>query len=155
MSIQRTTSRAWTGLGILATIGVLATLPAHAEVSLAGIGMGHGAPTAASFRQFQALVQQYNASGERFRIDMRCPSACTMFLAIRNACITPDARLGFHAGGDARRGGPDVYYTSQMLSTYKPALRKYLISNHYMERFEFHTIPGSEMVRRFGYAACR
>ena len=155
MLMRRIPSRAWTGLGILATIAVLATLPAHAEVSLAGIGMGHGAPTAASFRQFQALVRQYNASGERFRIDMRCPSACTMFLAIRNACITSNASLAFHAGGDARYGGPNTYYTSQMLNTYKPALRKYLIRNHYMERFEFHTISGDDMVRRFGYAACR
>lgn len=140
------------GIGMLA---VFVNAPARADVSLAGIGMGHGAPTAESFKQFQALVQQYNASGERFRIDTRCPSACTMFLAVRNACIEPNASLAFHAGGDARWGGPDVYYTSQMLSTYKPALRNYLVRNHYMDRFEFHTISGEDMVKRFGYAACR
>jgi len=116
--------------------------------------MGHGAPSAESFKQFQAAVRQYNASGERFRIDTHCPSACTMFLAIRNVCIAPNASLAFHAGGNPRRG-IDPYYTGQMLATYKPALRKYLNSNHYMETLEFHTIPGEEMVRRFGYAACR
>src|SRR5689334_17410637 len=152
MSMQRMTIRTWSVFAMIATIGVLANRPACADVSLADIGMGHGAPTAESFRQFQALVKQYSASGERFRIDMNCPSACTMFLAIRNVCITLDASLGFHAGGNVR-SGPDIYYTSQMLSTYKPALRKYLTNNHYMERFEFYIISGREMVKRFGYAA--
>lgn len=152
--MQRASRYALRGLFVFVAISAFVSR-AYADVSLAGIGMGHGAPTAASFREFQALVQQYNTSGERFRIDMRCPSACTMFLAVRNVCIKPNASLAFHAGGDARRGGPDVYYTSHMLRTYKPALRRYLVSNHYMERFEFHTISGEEMVRRFGYARCR
>ena len=146
----------WHGLSAFAVIAAVGSAagPAHADVSLAGIGMGHGAPSAESFKQFQAAVRQYSASGERFRIDTRCPSACTMFLAVRNVCIAPNAALAFHAGGNAVRG-IDPYYTGQMLATYKPALRKYLVSNHYMETFEFHTIPGDEMVRRFGYAACR
>jgi hypothetical protein len=141
--------RNWRALGIftaVAAFGGLAAGPAFAEVSLAGIGMGHGAPSAESFRQFQAAVRQYSASGERFRIDTHCPSACTMFLAVRNVCIAPNASLAFHAGGNRRRG-IDPYFTGQMLATYKPALRKYLTSNHY--------ISGDEMVRRFGYAACR
>lgn len=152
--MRRRMRRALGTLTAIAAFGELAAGPALADVSLAAIGMGHGAPSAESFRPFQAAVRQYSASGERFRIDTRCPSACTMFLAVRNVCIAPGASLAFHAGGNPRRG-IDPYYTGQMLSTYKPALRKYLTSNHYMETLEFHTIPGDEMVRRFGYAACR
>lgn len=141
-------------VAVVIAFGGLASGPAHADVSLSAIGMGHGAPSAEAFKQFQAAVQQYSASGERFRIDTHCPSACTMFLAVRNVCIAPTASLAFHAGGSPRRG-IDPYFTGQMLSKYKPALRKYLVGNHYMETFEFHTISGDEMVRRFGYAACR
>ncbi|MGM4891454.1 hypothetical protein [Tardiphaga sp. 839_C3_N1_4] len=126
----------------------------RADVSLSAIGMGHGAPSAEMFRQFQATANQYNASGERFRIDTHCPSACTMFLRIRNVCIAPGAALAFHAGGSRRRGVPDPYFTGQMLNAYKPALRRYLTSNRYMETFDFHTISGEEMTKRFGYPAC-
>lgn len=54
------------------------------------------------------------------------------------------------------RGGiPNPQRTAQMLNTYKPALRRYLTSNHLMDTFAFHTISGEEMVKRFGYPACR
>lgn len=117
--------------------------------------MDRGAPSPEAFAQFQAAVRQYNASGERLRIDTYCPSACTMFLSVRNVCITPSATLAFHAGGSMRAGTPNPRYTALMLSTYKPALRKYLTSNHYMDTFEFHKISGEELIRRFGYPACR
>jgi hypothetical protein len=100
-------------------------------------------------------VHQYSATGERFHIDTNCPSACTMFLAVRNVCIEPGASLAFHAGGNSRGGNPNPRVTAQMLSTYKPALRQYLTSNHFMDTFEFHTISGEEMIRRFGYTSCR
>lgn len=133
----------------------LAVGPAHADVSLSSIGMGHGAGNAEAFRQFQAAVHQYSATGERFHIDTNCPSACTMFLAVRNVCIDPGATLAFHAGGIMRGGTPNPRVTAKMLSTYKPALRQYLTSNHLMDTFEFHTISGEEMIKRFGYPACR
>src|SRR5689334_25090010 len=68
---------------------------ADGSVSQTRMGMGAGP---SGFRPFDALVAQYNASGEQFRIDRHCQSACTLFLAIRNVCITPSARLLFHAG---------------------------------------------------------
>lgn len=127
---------------------------AIADVSLSAIGMGHGAPTAADFRRFQETVRQFSASGERFRIDTHCPSACTMFLSVRNVCIAPGASLAFHAGGNRRRGiMPE--YTAQMLKTYRPALKRYLVSNRVMETLDFTTISGEDMISRFGYPACR
>jgi hypothetical protein len=127
---------------------------AVADVSLSAIGMGHGAPTAVAFVQFQEAVRQYSASGERFRIDTHCPSACTMFLSVRNVCIAPGASLAFHAGGNRQRGiNPE--YTAKMLNTYRPALKRYLVSNRIMETLDFTTISGQEMISRFGYPACR
>jgi len=78
----------------------LAGQPAHADGSVSSLGMGYGAPNAYVFAQFQSVIQQYNASGERFRIDSHCQSACTMFLSIRHVCVTPGATLLFHAGGN-------------------------------------------------------
>jgi hypothetical protein len=117
--------------------------------------MGMGAPSAYAFAQFQSVIQQYNASGERFRIDTHCQSACTMFLSIRNVCVAPGATLLFHAGGSMRKGIISPSYTQQMLNTYNAALRDYVTANHFMDTFAFHTISGREIVKRFGCPACR
>jgi hypothetical protein len=59
---------------------------------------------------FVKIVRQYNASGEQFRIEGICKSACTLFLGIRNVCVERDAKLMFHAGHDIaeNRTGPDT-----------------------------------------------
>ena len=101
------------------------------------------------------VISQYNASGERFRIESHCQSACTMFLSIRNVCVTPGATLLFHAGGSMQKGIISPSCTQQMLSTYNAALRQYVTDNHYMDTFAFHSISGSEIIKRFGYPACR
>jgi hypothetical protein len=116
--------------------------------------MGMGAPSAYAFAQFQSVIQQYNASGERFRIDSHCQSACTMFLSIRNVCVTPGATLLFHAGGSMRTGVVSPGFTQAMLDTYNAALRQYVTDNHFMDTLAFHTISGRDIIRRFGYKGC-
>jgi hypothetical protein len=135
-------------------LGAFAAAPARADGSVSALNMGMGARSG-EMPRFDAVVRQYNASGERFRIDSHCQSACTLFLAIRNVCITPEASLLFHAGGNRNRGIFSPAATQHMLNAYKPALRKYVSDNHFMDTFEFHTISGSEMISRFGYRACR
>ena len=120
---------------------------ADGSVSQTGMGMGTRGPIA----PFEAIVRQFNASGERFRIDTHCQSACTLFLGIRNVCITPSAELAFHAGGI---GTISPYVTSRMLASYNGRLRSYLRAGHYMETFDFHVISGRDMIARFGYRAC-
>ena len=44
--------------------------------------------------------------------------------------------------------------TQRMLSAYNAKLRKYLVDNRYMETLEFHAIPGSSIIDRFGYREC-
>jgi hypothetical protein len=141
--------------GFLYALCSLTGQAAYADGSVSSLRMGYGAPDAYAFGQFLNVVQQYNASGERFRIDGHCQSACTMFLSIRNVCVTPGATLLFHAGGNMRKGIVNPSSTQQMLSTYNAALRQYVTDNHFMDTFAFHSISGSEIIRRFGYPACR
>jgi hypothetical protein len=147
--------RALGALGFLSAFCGIAGQPAYADGSVSSLHMGYGARNEAEFAQFQAVIQQYNASGERFRIESHCQSACTMFLSIRNVCVTPGATLLFHAGGSMQKGIISPARTQQMLSTYNAALRQYVSDNHFMDTFAFHPISGREIVKRFGYPACR
>src|SRR5215813_10992568 len=114
------------------SIASFASAPASADGSVSALRMGMGAKPGEMGR-FDAVVQQYNASGERFRIDSHCQSACTIFLSIRNVCITPNATLLFHAGGNPKAGKMNPGSTHHMLASYNSALQQYLTQGHYMD----------------------
>jgi len=134
--------------------GAFAAAPARADGSVSALGMGMGAKPH-QMPRFDAVVAQYNASGERFRIDSHCQSACTIFLSIKNVCVTPGATLLFHSGGDKDRGIVDAASTQHMLNAYNAALRQYVTENHYMDTFAFHSISGADIISKFGYPACK
>jgi hypothetical protein len=98
-------------------------------------------------REFDPKVREADRSGKQFRITGHCQSACTMFLSVRNVCIEPSARLLFHAG-KTERG------TRDMLNSYNPKLKAYLLANGIMNSSAFHTISGRDMISRFGYRQC-
>ena len=133
---------------IIAPLLLMLYSPAMAAGSSAPYGMG------GQFSRFDPVVEQYNQSGELFRIEGHCQSACTLFLAIRNVCIEPAATLLFHAGHNRQRE-VNASATSHMLGAYNPALREYVTAHHYMDTMVFHAISGREMISRFGYRACR
>lgn len=141
-------------LTVLGAGGTFVAGSVRADGSVSALGMGMGAGRPGAMARFDAVVQQYNASGERFRIDGHCQSACTLFLAIRNVCITPNATLLFHSGGNRQANHINPASTQHMLDAYKPALRRYVSENHFMDTFDFHTISGREIITRFGYPAC-
>jgi hypothetical protein len=145
--------RGLSALTFLCALGAFAAPSAGADGSVSALGMGMGARPG-EMPRFDTVVQQYNASGERFRIDSHCQSACTIFLSIRNVCITPGATLLFHSGGDPSTNRMNPASTQHMLSAYKPALRQYVTDNHFMDTFAFHSITGQDMISRFGYPAC-
>jgi hypothetical protein len=153
--LQRLVRLLLCSLLVSCSASVLGTSTALADGSVTALGMGMGASNRQRFAEFEAVIRQYNASGERFRIDGHCQSACTMFLAIRNVCVTPNATLLFHAGGDYRRLQRSEEYTNRVLAKYKPSLRKYVTENHFMDTFEFHSISGTVIISRFGYPACK
>jgi hypothetical protein len=102
---------------------------------------------------FDPIVTRHNQTGELFRIEGHCQSACTLLLGIRNVCIDPAATLSFRAGHDwkQRISGPA---TTHLMSAYNAKLRTHLMSNHYMNTLEFHVIPGRELIQKFGYREC-
>ncbi len=105
------------------------------------------------YARFDPVVSQYNQSGELFRIDGHCQSSCTLFLAIRNVCISRGATLLFHAAHDRNRNvSPSL--TTHMLDAYNPRLRAYVTANHYMDTLAFHSISGRDMIQKFGYREC-
>jgi hypothetical protein len=133
-------------------LGVFAIIasPVMAE----GTSLGHG--EGGRIVDFLPIVQQYNASGELFRIQGVCKSACTLFLGIRNVCIERDATLMFHGGHDIQEDvtGPDTRASRAMLYRYNEALRRYLLEGRYMDSDEYHALMGTELIDRFGYREC-
>jgi hypothetical protein len=116
-------------------------------------GNNAGFEMGGNYARFDPVVSQYNMSGELFRIEGHCQSSCTLFLGIRNVCIDRNATLLFHAAHDRSRNvSPSL--TVHMLDAYRPGLRNFVTANHYMETLEFHSISGSDMIRKFGYRAC-
>ena len=105
---------------------------------------------------FVKIVRTYNASGEPFRIEGTCKSACTLFLGIRNVCVDRDATLMFHAGRDIaqNRTGPDTRASRAALFRYNESLRRYLLEGHYLDTQEYHSLSGGEIIDRFGYREC-
>jgi hypothetical protein len=102
------------------------------------------------YKDFQPEIERANSSGELFRIKGHCQSNCTLFLGLCNVCVERSATLLFHAGHDRQRN-IHVGSTLRLLSA---KLRKYVLDNHYMETLEFHAIPGSTIIDRFGYREC-
>jgi hypothetical protein len=114
-------SKAASLLGCLATL--LCTSPALADGS--SVPYGGGGPMG----KFDAIIGQYNASGELFRIEGHCQSSCTMFLAIRNVCVDANANLLFHAALSAseRDHAPYPERNAHMASHYNSSLREFVI----------------------------
>lgn len=116
-------------------------------------GLIRGLRKGGQFSRFDPVVRQFNQSGELFHIEGHCQSSCTLFLAIRNVCIEPDAELLFHGGHDRERN-VTASATNHLLSAYNGRLRAYVTANHDMDTLEFHSISGSDMIHKFGYRAC-
>lgn len=131
---------------VFGVIFILLTSSAMAGSSV-HYGMG------GQFAQFDPVVAEYNRSGELFRIEGHCQSACTLFLGIKNVCVDPGAQLLFHAGHDRNRI-VTANATNHMLAAYNPSLRQYLVANHWVDSLEFHSISGRELISKFGYRAC-
>jgi hypothetical protein len=136
-----------TRLAILACIAAAAwSTPALAAGSSLPYGGG------GRFAKFDPIVQEYNQSGESFRIAGHCQSSCTLFLGIRNVCIEPNAVLLFHGGGHPNISAAAIEH---MLNAYNSSLRAYLLEHHALETKAFFPVSGTDMIRKFGYRKCQ
>ena len=137
---------------MLAIRNVIAALAVVWSTS-AMAGNNAGYELGGRFKRFDPVVSQYNQSGELFRIEGLCKSACTLFLAIRNVCVSRNATFMFHAGHDTNRN-ITASATSHMLGAYNASLRDYVTANHYMDTLAFHAVSGRDMIQKFGYKEC-
>ena len=149
----------------------IATIASHAEMSIpAGLhrnGRRGPSPVWQTGRRFHMaaavrwqvsmrLSDSTDASGELLRTEGHCQSSCTMFLAIRNVCVDPNANLLFHAAlsRHERDHAPYPERNAHMASHYNSSLRAFVLANHYMDSFTFHPISGRDIIRKFGYRQC-
>ena len=130
---------------------IAATLLLFSTSAMAGNNAGY--EMGGQYARFDPVVSQYNQSGELFRIEGHCQSSCTLFLSVRNVCVDRNATLLFHAARD-RSQNVSPSLTSHMLGAYNARLRNYVTANHYMDTLAFHSISGSDMIRKFGYREC-
>jgi hypothetical protein len=140
------------GIKILSLAACMATAAASSALAEgSSLPYGGGGPIRAP-----EIVKRYNQSGESFRIEGSCQSSCTMLLAIKNVCVDPNARLLFHAALFPNEKGqkPPPKRQAAMLNSYNAKLRNYLVSNGYVDSFEFHTISGKDIIQKFGYREC-
>jgi hypothetical protein len=80
------------------------------------------------------------------RIEGRCASACTMWLAAPNVCVTPDARLSFH--GPSHFGLPlpqsDFDFWSRTIAAhYPPSLAEWFMT---IGRYGDYSISGEGVI---------
>jgi hypothetical protein len=122
---------------------------AHAEAS--SLPYGHGGMPIA---EVDSVIQQYNATGELFRIEGECRSSCTELLAIRHVCVDPNATLEFHAALLSPRTPVNPARNQRMASHYNSRLRSFVLANHYMDSWTFHPISGQDIIHKFGYRQC-
>ncbi len=122
--------------------------------AIAGTSQGYG--QGGWFERFQPVIDEHNSSGELMRIQGHCQSNCTLFLGLRNVCVERSARLLFHAGHGRgpNRNVINAGSTQRMMNAYNASLRQYLTDGRYMDTLAFHTVPGSQIIDRFGYREC-
>jgi hypothetical protein len=134
------------------TRNVIAAMALFCSTS-AMAGNNAGFEMGGRYARFDPVVSQYNQSGELFRIEGHCQSSCTLFLGIRNVCVSRGATLLFHSAHD-RTGDASPSLTVHMLDAYNPPLREYVSSHHYMDTLAFHAISGRDIIQKFGYKEC-
>ncbi len=99
-----------------------------------------------------AQVQQLRRSGKPVEIRGNCMSACTMYLGLRNTCVTPGARLGFH-GPSSRYYGIALpreefeYWSRVMANHYPSQLRSWYMREGRNIIVGYHHISGRELIR--------
>jgi hypothetical protein len=109
-----------------ATISLsVSSTPASATVRIVG---DYGGQIGPYLEQFAALRH----SGERVIIDGPCLSACTMILGViprDRICVTPRARLGFHAAWNPGEDGAPILSrggTQLLMEVYPQQVRQWI-----------------------------
>ena len=88
------------------------------------------------YLQRLALMEELKSKGRKVAIRGKCASACTLFLADPQTCVSRNARLGFHAPSAKRNGRnralpPRIQQaaTAEISKHYPPAIRDWFFQN--------------------------
>ena len=116
-------------------------------------------------------VAHLRAQGRAVRIEGTCHSACTLYLGLEGACVTPAARLGFHGPraapravrAQATRGGQAGalglsraeadYWTGVMAAHYPEPLRSWFLIRMAEDPAPLRVLRGSQLIAA-GLPAC-
>ena len=102
-----------------------------------------------------ATIKQMTRVGTTVRIEGRCNSACTMYLAVPNVCVAPDAVLGFHSAWSVH--ATDRMYIgviNQFVSRHYPDNLKSLFLSDYSKSVEFTYLTGQQVHDLDGVRLC-
>lgn len=131
---------------------LLASLPVQADAMTVTRDMG------GSVRERIVQVKSLSQSGAQVRILGTCISACTLLLGVPNACVSPNARLGFHGPGTRHNGLPlpRAEYervSLQMASLYPPQIRSWFMARARKITGDYILISGRDAIA-MGARAC-
>jgi hypothetical protein len=113
-----------------------------------------GGSVKARLEQIRGLASR----GTPVRIVGTCVSACTLYLGLPNACVMPDARLGFHGPTTRLRGIPlprEEFdrVSQQMAAHYPEPLRRWFLAEARMRTVGYVKISGRQAIA-MGARAC-
>jgi hypothetical protein len=103
-------------------------------------------------------VKDLQDRGVLVRIQGRvCLSSCTMYLGVKNVCVSPKTIFGFH--GPSRNSkvinqASFDYFSKVMAKDYPPAISKWFMEKaRYKIATDYYRISGQELIRH-GIAPC-
>jgi hypothetical protein len=112
-------------VALAAALAAALTLPASAAVRITADPGGQIGP-------YLDKLENLKKSGQSVIIDGACLSACTMILGViprEHLCVTPRARLGFHAAWQPDEAGHQVTSregTDLLMSHYPQQIREWI-----------------------------
>ncbi len=106
--------------------------------------------------QRNAEIRALRASGQRVELRGLSLSACTMYLSLPNACVSPSAIFGFH--GPSRGGRPlpaaeFEHWSELMARNYREPLRSWFMAKGRFITEGYFEMSGAELIR-LGYPNC-
>ena len=101
-------------------------------------------------------IRDLSATGQRVELRGSCLSACTMYLSLPSACISPSATFGFH--GPTRNGQQlskrEFDYFSRILAdNYKEPLRSWFMTEARYRTVGYYKFTGAQLIS-MGYSRC-
>ena len=139
------------GLSIVAMMSVLGATMTQAQ-PVKVVMNDRGGLLGQRAEEIRVLAQ----TGQRVELRGQCLSACTLYLKLPNACVAPDAVLGFH--GPSWYGRPlpvDRFeaFSNLMARHYREPLRSWFMNTARYRTSSYYQLSGRQLIA-MGYSPC-